>query len=123
MIDEVEKKHRLRKKRQLRVRKHVRGTATRPRMTVLKSNKHLHVQLIDDERGHTLAAVSTLGKEFRGSEFTSKSCAAGRKLGEVIGAMAIKQNIKEIVFDRGPYRYHGILAELADGARGAGLQF
>jgi large subunit ribosomal protein L18 len=110
-------------RRALRVRKHLRGTETKPRMCVVKSNKAIQVQLIDDEKGVTLGATASFAKEFRGTEFATKNKATARKLGETIGQIAKDKNIKEVVFDRGPFKYHGILAELADGARSTGLQF
>lgn len=123
MRNEVSKKHELRDKRKMRIRKKLHGTRIKPRLNVMKSNKHIHVQLIDDDQGHTLGAVSTASKEYRTGEFSSKNKANARKIGETIGAIALGMDIKEIIFDRGPYKYHGILAELADGARAAGLKF
>jgi large subunit ribosomal protein L18 len=123
MTSEVDKKHRLQVKRKIRVRKALHGTSIKPRLSVMKSNKHIHAQLIDDDKSHTLGAVSTDSKQFKNTEFKKKNKVSARKLGETIGALALKMNIKEIIFDRGPYKYHGILAELADGARQAGLKF
>lgn len=107
----------------MRVRKKVRGTSVKPRMSVFKSNKHILVQLIDDEHGQTLGATGTTSKEYQGTDFAGKSKASAKKLGERIAEIAKEKNIKEVVFDRGPYKYHGILAELADAARAGGLQF
>lgn len=117
------KKQLLRKKRTLRVRKHLRGSTLKPRLCVVKSNKHIQVQLIDDESGKTLCSTATYAKEFRDTEFGKKNKASARKLGERIAEIAKEQNVKEIVFDRGPFKYHGILAELANAAREGGLQF
>lgn len=117
------KNQELRTKRTWRVRKKLHGTAARPRLCVVKSNKHIQAQLIDDEAGETLAAISTCAKEFKNTEFNKKGKASGRKLGERIAEIAKEKNIKEVIFDRGPFKYHGILAELADAARSAGLQF
>jgi large subunit ribosomal protein L18 len=117
------KNQQIRQKRAMRVRKKLRGTSEKPRMSVCKSNKHIQVQLIDDEGRVTLGAIGTVSKEFRNTEFAKKSKAAARKLGERIAEMAKAKNIKEVIFDRGPFKYHGILAELADAARQAGLQF
>lgn len=111
------------RKRAMRVRKKLRGTSSRPRLSVVKSNKHIQVQLIDDEGGVTLGMAATFAKQFQDTEFAKKCKASARKLGEVIADIAKKQNIKEVIFDRGPFKYHGILAELANGAREAGLQF
>ena len=113
----------LRKKRAWRVRKRLHGTASRPRLSVDKTNKHLFVQLIDDDAHATLGATSTVAKEFRNTEFGRKGKVAARKLGEVIASIAKEKNIKEVIFDRGCFKYHGVLAELADAARAAGLQF
>lgn len=123
MRSEINKKHRLQERRKMRVRKSMHGTAVKPRLSVMKSNKHIHVQLIDDDKGHTIGAISTSSKEFRTTPTAKKNKESARKLGETIGAFAVKGNIKEIIFDRGPYKYHGILAELADGVRQAGLKF
>ncbi len=110
-------------KRALRVRKHLRGSPIKPRLTVIKSNKHIQVQLIDDENGNVLGHAATFGKNFRDTEFAKKNKNSARKLGETIAQIAQEKNIKEVVFDRGPSKYHGILAELADAARTAGLKF
>jgi large subunit ribosomal protein L18 len=112
-----------RRNRALRVRKKLRGTALKPRLSVDKSNCHIQVQLIDDERGMTLGGTATFAKEFVGTEFGKKNKASAAKLGERIAEIAKQHNIKEVVFDRGPFKYHGILAALADAARNGGLQF
>ena len=117
------KKQQLRTRRKLRVRKHLRGNNTKPRLCVVKSNKHIEIQMIDDEQGKTLASVSTRSKELKSTEFNKRNKASARKLGEMIAEKALKIDVKEVVFDRGFHKYHGILAELADGARGAGLKF
>lgn len=117
------KKQLLRTKRAWRVRKRIHGSAIRPRMCVVKSNQHIQVQLIDDQQGITLASTSTCAKEFRNTEFNRKNKASARKLGERIAEMAKEKNITTVIFDRGPFKYHGILSELADAARTAGLQF
>ncbi|MFI0434215.1 MAG: 50S ribosomal protein L18 [Parachlamydiaceae bacterium] len=119
----AKKNHQLRDKRALRVRKHIHGTSTKPRLCVVKSNSHIQAQLIDDDAGHTLGGVSTFSKELRNTEFNRKNKASARKLGEQIAEIAKGKNIKEVVFDRGPFKYHGVLAELADAARAGGLQF
>ena len=119
----VQRNNELRIKRAQRNRKYLRGTALKPRLCVVKTNKHIQVQLIDDDAGRTLASASTLSKDFKSSETAGRNKESAKKLGEIIGGIATKNNIKEIVFDRGPFKYHGILAELADAARAAGLQF
>lgn len=113
----------LRKKRAWRVRKNIHGTATRPRMSVHKTNKHIFVQLIDDDNHATLGSISTCSSELRGTEFGHRNKTSAKKLGERIAEIAKNQNIKEVIFDRGSFKYHGILAELADAARAGGLQF
>ena len=114
---------RLRTQRALRVRKSLRGSSAKPRLCVVKSNKHVQVQLIDDEVGHTLGSVSTFSQEFRNTEYGKKNKQSARKLGEKIATIALSKNIKEVIFDRGRSKYHGILAEIADAARNGGLQF
>ncbi|MBA2369718.1 MAG: 50S ribosomal protein L18 [Candidatus Protochlamydia sp.] len=123
MISIAHKNAVLRSKRALRVRKKLRGTGAKPRLCVVKSNAHIQAQLIDDEAGITLGGTATFAKEFRNTEFSKKNKASARKLGEQIAEIAKSKNIKEVVFDRGPFKYHGILAELADAARAGGLQF
>jgi len=113
----------VRKKRAMRNRKKLQGTALRPRLSVVKSNKHIQVQLIDDENGLTIGSTATFSKEFRGTEFVKKNKNSAVKLGEKIAEIAKEKNIKEVVFDRGPHKFHGILAELAEAARGCGIKF
>jgi large subunit ribosomal protein L18 len=123
MIKTQAKKHETLRKRALRVRKHLKGNADRPRLCVKKTNCHIHVQLIDDERGLSLGAVSTLSKELRGTEFGKRNKASAKKLGEMIAKIATEKEINEVVFDRGASKYHGVLHELAEAAREAGLKF
>lgn len=123
MIKQTHKSSILRYRRALRVRKHLRGNGSKPRLCVVKSNCHIQVQLIDDETGKTLGGTATFAKEFRNTEFNRKNKESARKLGEHIAEIAKSKNIKEVIFDRGPFKYHGILAELAEGARAGGLQF
>lgn len=112
-----------RKKRHLSIRKKIHGTADRPRLCVYKSEKHIYAQIIDDEKGHTLVAASTLDKELRETLKKTWNKEAAREVGKLIGKRAIEKGIKKVVFDRGGYRYHGRVAELAEGAREAGLEF
>ena len=123
MRNEILKRQKVRHTRSMRIRRKVRGTSTKPRMCVVKTNNHIQVQLIDDEAGTTLASAATFSKEFKGTEFGKKNKASAKKLGEKIAELATTKNIKEVVFDRGPFKYHGILAELAEAARAGGLQF
>ena len=108
---------RLRRRR--RVRAKVRGTAERPRLSVFRSNRGMVAQLIDDVRGHTLAAVSWTEADLR--ELARMEQAT--KAGELLAARAKEAGIESCVFDRGGYRYHGRVKALADGAREAGLRF
>lgn len=112
-----------RRARVFRVRKQVRGTAEKPRLTVSKTNYHLYAQLIDDERGVTLAGIGTLSKELKGTEHNRKSKDSARLIGSQIAQLAKKNKIDTVVFDRGRYKFHGVVAELANAAREAGLQF
>jgi len=112
-------KDRKRLKRKIHIRKRLSGTAERPRMTVFRSNKSLSIQIIDDDKGMTLASASTLEKELHGIK---KNVAGGGQLGEVMGKRCLEKNIKCVVFDRSGYLYHGIVKAIADGARKAGVQ-
>jgi len=123
MRKELLKKQKIRQTRTMRVRKKLRGTSDKPRLCVIKSNKHIHVQLIDDEAGRTIGTAATFSKEFQNTEFSKKNKASAAKLGETIAEIAKKNDVTQVVFDRGPFKYHGILAALADSARAAGLQF
>lgn len=117
---ELSEKNRRREARKVHVRKTIRGTAERPRLTVFKSNKYLYVQAVDDEAGVTLAAASTLEEALHGTKAT---VAGGAKLGELIGARLSEKKIGVVVFDRNGYFYHGIVKAIADGTRKAGIKF
>ncbi|MFH0912197.1 MAG: 50S ribosomal protein L18 [Patescibacteria group bacterium] len=106
-----------RNKRRRRIRTQVKGTAQRPRLCVHKSLRHLRVQLVDDLSGKTLAAVSTIGLK------ATASIDQAKKLGEIIGKAAQELGIKEVIFDRGGYRYHGQVKVIAEAARETGLLF
>lgn len=123
MRNEIIKKQELKNKRKLRVRKHLRGTSTKPRLCVVKTNKHMQAQLIDDQQGLTLASLGTFSKQFKGTEFSKKNKQSAEKIGTELAQLALNLGIKEIVFDRGSAKYHGILAAFADAAREKGLQF
>lgn len=123
MKESVVNKTRIRIKRTMRVRTRLAGDQAKPRLCVVKSNKHVQAQLIDDEKGVTLASASTLSPALKQAGLGKKNKEAARKIGEEIAAMALKKNIRQVVFDRGPFKYHGILAELANAARAAGLEF
>jgi large subunit ribosomal protein L18 len=110
-------------KRALRVRRRLRGDAERPRLSLIKSNCHLQAQIIDDEKGVTLGAVSTFSKEFRQAGLDKRNKESAKKLGEKLAEVAKEKNIDKIVFDRGKSKYHGVVAAFADAARESGLQF
>ncbi len=114
---------RVRKKRVVRTRKKVRGDQQKPRLCVIKSNKNIHVQLIDDENSLTLASTSTLSKDFRTTEFNKRNQASAKQLGLKIAELAKEKAVKKIVFDRSGFKYHGVIAAVADGAREGGLEF
>ncbi len=111
-----------RKRRHLRVRKKVRGTAARPRLAVFRSNQHIYAQVIDDVAGRTLASASTMETSVRGAGSTG-TVAAAKAVGERVGERAKQAGVDTVVFDRGGFKYHGRVAAVADGARGAGLEF
>jgi len=113
----------LRERRRLRVRKKVFGTGERPRLNVFRSDKHMYAQIIDDERGVTLCAASTLSPELRGKVTRTATVEAARAVGELIARKAQARGIKKVVFDRAGYLYHGRVKALADGAREGGLEF
>lgn len=113
-----------RKRRKLRVRRKVRGTALRPRLSVFRSLRHFSVQFIDDEKEMTLGTVSTLSSQFKDRYKGSGSTVeAARTLGELVGELARELKIKEVVFDRGGYQYQGRVKALAAAARNSGLKF
>lgn len=123
MINDLIKRNVRRRRRQLRIKKGVRGTAEKPRMAVFKSNKHIFAQLIDDDNGVTIASAGTLTKEFRDMKLGKKSKEAARQVGLKLAEAAKQKNILAVVFDRRYYKYHGLLAEVANAARETGLQF
>jgi len=99
------------------IRKKVFGTPGRPRLTVYRSNKHTYAQLIDDTRGHTLAAMSTVQADIEGEEAMDKSFNVGKRLAE----KAVESGYEKAVFDRNGYQYHGLIKAIAEGAREGGL--
>ncbi len=115
----VATKPRQRLRRRRRVRAKVRGTAERPRMSIFRSNRGINVQLIDDVAGHTLAAANWTESDIKGL----KSMEQATRVGELIAERAKAAGIETVVFDRGGYRYHGRVTDLAEGAREGGLQF
>jgi len=112
-----------RKRRHLRVRKKVIGTSERPRLCVYRSIANISVQIIDDSVGHTLASASSLDKAIKAEFAYGGNVEAAKAVGKLIGERAAEKGIKEVVFDRGGYPYHGRVKALADAAREAGLDF
>ncbi len=109
-----------RERRHKRVRTKISGTAECPRLCVFRSNSNIYVQVIDDTKGVTLASASTLDKEVKTKKSNKE---AAKEVGTLIAKRAIEKNIKTVVYDRGGYIYHGIVKELAEAAREAGLEF
>jgi len=120
----TELKTRARKRRAVRVRKKVTGSAACPRLSVFRSLKHIYAQFVDDEKGATLGAVSTLSPTFREKHpGKAGTVAAARALGELAGDLAGTLGISRVVFDRAGYKYHGRVKALAEGARSRNLKF
>jgi large subunit ribosomal protein L18 len=109
-------------KRQVRVRKKVRGTSERPRLNVFKSSRHIYAQLVDDTKGVTIVSCSTLSPSTEGLAFTGNVTAAVH-VGKEIARIALENNISSVVFDRNGFLYHGRIKALADAARESGLLF
>jgi large subunit ribosomal protein L18 len=113
-----------RRLRQSRVRKKVRGTDERPRLTIFRSPRHIYAQVISDDGGRTLVAASSLSKEVReGISGHTGNREAARQVGALIAKRALDAGIRQVVFDRNGFLYHGRVQTLADAAREAGLQF
>lgn len=109
-----------RERRHKRVRAKISGTAECPRLCVFRSNTNLYAQIIDDDKAITLVSASTLDKEIKTKKSNKE---AAKEVGALIAKKAIEKNIKTVVYDRGGYIYHGIVKELAEAAREAGLEF
>ncbi len=116
----VDEKRRKRLKRKVHIRKRISGTPERLRMSVFKSNKHMYVQVVDDTTGKTIATASNVETENRELRNTVEN---GTKIGELIGKRLKDLKVKEVVFDRNGYLYHGIVKSIADGARKTGIKF
>jgi large subunit ribosomal protein L18 len=110
-------------RRHIRVRKHLAGTADRPRVSIFRSLSQIYAQVIDDTTGRTLVAVSSVDKELREKIGKLKKSEQAKEVGKVLAERAQSKGIKQVVFDRGGYRYHGRVKALAEAARAAGLQF
>lgn len=113
-------KNKRRKKVKLRIRSIIKGTASRPRLSIFRSNKHLFVQAIDDESGKTLASVSDMEKDFNEIKVTVDGV---KKLGKVLGDRLKEKKISTAVFDRNGFKYHGVIESFADAVREAGIKF
>jgi large subunit ribosomal protein L18 len=111
-------------RRKARVRRTLRkAQGDRPRLSVFRSSKHIYAQVIDDVKGATVAAASSLDKDLRAEFAKGSDVEAAAKVGKILAERAIKAGVKEVVFDRGGYMYHGRVKALADAAREAGLSF
>lgn len=113
----------IRAKRRRRVRNKILGTAARPRLNVFRSLSNIYAQLINDETGVTVVAASTLSPELKGQIKSGGNLEAAKAVGNLIGKVALEKGIKEVVFDRAGYIYHGRVKAVAEGAREAGLDF
>nr|YP_009093244.1 ribosomal protein L18 [Roundia cardiophora]AIR75917.1 ribosomal protein L18 [Roundia cardiophora] len=105
------------------VRGLMKGTVERPRLSVFRSNENIYAQIIDDITATTLVSCSTLDRDIKLNTKNGRTCEASRLMGQKLAKLSQKKNIKQIIFDRGPYLYHGRIKALADGARAGGLQF
>ena len=111
-------------RRKRRVRTSLKANSVgRVRLSVHRSSRHIYAQVIDDTRGHTLVAASTMEKELKGKLKTGADKAAASAVGKLLAERAVKAGVSEVVFDRGGYRFHGRIKALADGAREGGLSF
>ena len=119
MISKTDRKA-TRRRRHIRVRRKISGTPECPRLCVYRSNSNIYAQIIDDVAGNTIVSVSTLDKEIK-TKHANKE--AAKEVGTLIAKKATEKNIKQVVFDRGGYIYHGVVKELAEAAREAGLEF
>lgn len=105
------------------IRSRIKGTFERPRLSVYRSNKNIYVQIINDTTSKTLLACSTLDRSIKLTFLVGNTCNMSNIIGEKIAKLSLRKNITKIVFDRGPYLYHGKIKALADGARYGGLKF
>ena len=119
MISKIDRKA-TRQRRHARVRTKISGTAECPRLCVYRSNSNIYAQIIDDVAGNTLVSSSTLDKDIKTKKANKE---AAKEVGTAVAKKALEKNIKTVVFDRGGYIYHGVVKELAEAAREAGLQF
>lgn len=122
-MDKQRSLDRQRTRRKFRVRKRTRGTAERPRLCVSRTLKNISVQVIDDESGKTLVSASTQDKQLSSAIKNGGNSEAAAAVGKAIAEKATAAGLKTVCFDRGPYKYHGRVAALADAAREGGLEF
>ena len=122
MISRIDK-NAVRKARHDRTRRHIVGTGERPRLNVYRSLNNIYAQVIDDTTSQTLASASTLDAEIKAQLAEKTKKEAAKLVGELVGKRALEKGVQEVVFDRGGYLYTGRVAELAEGARAAGLKF
>jgi large subunit ribosomal protein L18 len=113
----------LRQKRHARIRYSVQGTAARPRLNVFRSLTHIYAQVIDDEQGRTLAAASTLDQDLKDDLAGKTKTEQAKMVGTLVAKRALAQGVKQVVFDRGGYPYHGRVRALAEASREGGLDF
>ena len=119
MITKTDRKFE-RQRRHIRVRRKISGTSECPRLCVYRSNKNLFVQIVDDVKQVTLVSASTLDKEVKTNHANKE---AAKEVGALVAKRALEKDIKTVVYDRGGYVYHGVVKELAEAAREAGLEF
>ena len=122
MIGKIDK-NKIRKRKHVRVRKKISGTADCPRLGVYRSNSHIYAQIIDDEAGVTLVSASSLDKDIKGEISNGSNIEAASAVDKLVAERAAAKEIKDVVFDRGGYLYHGRVQALAEAAREAGLNF
>lgn len=122
-MDRITAKKKGRAERKARVRRNISGTASRPRLTVYRSLKHLYAQIVDDEAGTTLVSASSMGRDMRDDLKKKNTIDAAKAIGAAIAKKALARDIKKVVFDRNGYAYHGKVKAIADAAREAGLDF
>ena len=122
-MNKLQKKQAGLRRRHMRVRGKISGTAQRPRLCITRSNSNLYAQFVDDVAGKTLLGISTLGPDFKATGKSGATVEGAAAMGEIIGKKSLEAGITEIVFDRGGNLYHGRIKAVADGAREAGLKF
>ena len=122
-IKNVERALRERRHRRARQRHNLSGTAAKPRLNIFRSTRHIFAQIIDDSQGHTLVAASTLDDDIRAQAAKLKKVQEAEAVGKLLAERALAKGIKQVVFDRGGFQYHGRVKSLADASRKAGLEF